>query len=274
MSTGEPARALDWPLVLVCWFPHSGGRWLNRGLLGRHPAIAGAEFFSPFLNHSTEDLLQLDTTSQVHKARSLSELEPEFLAVRRSLDTARRTGIWEYLKAKKELLDSGCPERLTLGALPCGSNIGIPDFDLLLALVPRLMIVHLVRDPLHCFASLKSRHEMNGDPFAVSSAWIALNSAMRSFGNRTARRDAYHLVRFEDLKLDPKGEVSRLLRKLALEWCDALEAGIADYHGRNQSRDPLQDVTSEEADIIGQVTTAEGSFYGYGGETTSRAGVA
>ena len=77
---------------LVLWFPHSGGGWLNRGMLSRHSQIHMTEFFNPFLLLTTDQILHMVTTEQVHKHRSKTGLYSGFEIVRESVNYGRLEG--------------------------------------------------------------------------------------------------------------------------------------------------------------------------------------
>lgn len=258
----------DWDLILVCWFPHSGGRWLNRGLFGRHDGVILTEYFTPWLNHSVDAILGLDKTSQVHKSRSLPPLRAEFDMVVRSVEAARRAGLAQYFSDKRQQAAREAPGCRAMGALPVGSHVGAPDFALLVDLLPRLRLVQLVRDPVECFASLRSRRELDGDPYLAAADWMRLNAALRQF--RENDRDRRHaLIRYEDLTADADTALRRLCADLDLPFMAAMLDGIGEYHGRNRDASPMEAVTVAEAKIIRRLSGVEATHYGYqsdGGE--------
>lgn len=260
----EGSRTLaDWDIVLVCWYPHSGGRWFNRGLLTRHPGIALSEYFTPWLNHSVDAILGLDKTSQVHKSRSLKGLREEFDIVVRSVEAARRAGLAQYFLDKRAVVGRDAPGRLAAGALPVGTHIGIPDFEVLLDILPKLKIVQLVRDPVGCFGSLKTRRELDGNPYHVAASWVQLNAAMRTFFEAPERAGHHCVVRLEDLTADVEGELRRVCDWLNLPFAEAMLEGRVEYHGRNEGTEVRSGVTGQEIDIIRRLTAGEAAAYGY-----------
>lgn len=255
----------DWDLFVIVWYPHSGCRWLNRGLLGRHPAIAMSEFFTPWLNLSTDAILRLDKTAQVHKARSLPELAPEFEIVRHSVEAGRREGLATYFRAKKRQMDERHRGLKHGGALPVGAEVALPDLPLIASLLPGLRIVHLTRHPLGCFASLKSRHELDGNPVEIASSWVGLNAWVRESCAALADRGCYHALRYEDLVETPEATLRRLCAWIGVPFDAAMLAGLDDYHGRKKQGDRGLDVGDEEARALMSVVRDEASRYGYGG---------
>lgn len=255
------ARLADWDLFLIIWYPHSGGRWLNRGLLQRHTSLAMGEFFSPFLHHSTDQLLRLDQTEQVHKARSLPALEDEFKAVFRSVDAARHAGIAAYFAEKRELMVRSAPGKRHGGVLPVGAQVAVPDLRLLTELLPRLKLVHLIRHPVDCFRSLASRYELDGNPYRIGATWAALNASTRAIGLQEPGR--YRCLRYEDLAANPEAEMKSLLEWLGIEFDPAVRDGFAEYHGRNHGRDLTDLVNDTETEALMAVAGGEAAFYGY-----------
>lgn len=263
IASGSVAEAqiANWPLFLVCWYPHSGGRWLNRSLLAAHPGIGFSEFFTPWLNRSVEDILSLDTTSQVHKARSLPNLADEFEMVVRSVQAGRRAGLASYFADKKAHFESRYSGKLAGGALPVGSQVGSPALDMVAELMPKLVLVHLVRHPLDCFLSLKSRRELDGDAAHAATAWVRLNGNLRR-GGTSVFAGRYHCLRYEDLKLDPALTLQALCKTLGIAYDAVMISKINTYHGRN--RDTLPEViTADERATVLEVTAPERAHYGY-----------
>lgn len=263
------AAIADWPVFFVCWYPHSGGRWLNRALLGRHPGLAMTEFFSPWLLLSPDDVHGLDRTSQVHKARSLEPLLPEFLAADQATHQALAAGMLSYLAAKRALAEAQAPGCRHGGALPCGTNIALPNLDVIARLLPKARLVQLTRDPVDCFASLKSRRELDGDPRRVATTWSALNDHLhaaraQAFAGRSA------LVRYEGLVADPEGTLRRLCADLDLPWDECMLAGRDDYRGRNQGVAVRDLVGDDERAILRRLTGPVAKALGYGDDGEAR----
>jgi hypothetical protein len=246
-----------WNPTFTCWFPHSGGRWLNRGLIGKHSQIASSEVFSPFLISSLDDLLNLDTTFQVHKSRTQHDRRHEFEAVVKSMEAGRLYGLQRYFY---ELLCLN-KHNTFYAALPVGSKVSTPHFDTMLQLLPKMNLIHLVRNPIECFASLKSRSELGGDPCIAATYWLKLNYAIRKFWKTKPQQ--YQCIRYEDLCVTPKETASTVLAMMNLSWEESMATGIAEYHGRNQGIDIIERVTPEERNIIAEICAVEAANYGY-----------
>lgn len=260
-ETSSPSLA-DWPLFLIAWFPHSGCRWLARGLLKRHRDIEMGEFFCPWLHRSTDDVLKTDATTQVHKSRSLPELAGEFAIAREAVEAGRRAGIAHYFEAKRQAMQAAAPNALHGGVLPCGSDIGFLDLPALIDLMPNgLKIVHLVRDPRGCYPSFATRAELDGSPERVAGLWSGFNAWIRA--SAAPLGDArYRVIRYEDLTADPHRTLAGLVDWLGLPPDPACEEGIAEYHGRNRDVDLSHLVNEDVARRLLAVSAAELAQYG------------
>ena len=258
------AGVSDWDLFLIVWYPHSGCRWLNRGLLSRHKSIAMSEYFTPWLHHSTDDLLKIDKTTQVHRSRSLPEFSREFDIVQRSVNYGREQGMLKYFSDKKDLMDEVYPDHKQGGVLPVGSEISFPDFAMLQSIMPAIRIVHMVRDPYDCFLSLKSRQELNGDPYQIGATWLGLNAWVRGYFENLGDPTRYHMIRYEDLVENTVTELERLCDWIDVPYDPGMEQGLSEYHGRNQGIDLGDLTTVKEREMLMSVTGAEAERYGYG----------
>ena len=254
----------DWNLFLIVWYPHSGCRWINRGLLARHPGIAMSEYFCPFLTIGTDMVLRLDKTSQVHKSRSMREHAAEFEIVHRSVEAGRRAALVSYFADKRAAARARFPARLCGGVLPCGADIAVPDYPLLFSVLPRLRIVHLVRHPLGCFGSFVSRRELDGDPVQVGASWAAFNAATRAACAPLAAAGRYRLLRYEDVIAEPAATLSSLCDWIGVPFDPAIRGGMAEYHGRNAGDDPAAGETGARAAVLMSLARGEAREYGYG----------
>jgi hypothetical protein len=101
--------------------------------------------------------------------------------------------------------------------------------DVLMRVFPDAQIIHLVRDPRDCVASLKEMPWFaGGTPEAVHRWAEAID-----FGRRAAQRlpsDTYRELRYEDLTADPAAELSALCEFLGERYDDAMlePARVAD----------------------------------------------
>jgi Sulfotransferase family len=246
----------------IVWYPHSGCRWLNRGLLSKHTRIATSEFVLPYLTHTTDMLLRLDRTSQVHKARSLPELNEEFNLLHQSVQTGRRVGVREYMLGMLQMLENRLPGGVHGGPISSGAPEPlVVDLPLLLDAVPDARIIHLVRHPFACFRSLKSRWEMDGDPEHIAASWIAINTAYRRSAEAFGKANVL-TVRYEDLCENTRRELERITTWLGVE----LEPGMLEsetYYGRNQKVDISRLLTEDEAARVWAIAESEAERYSY-----------
>jgi Sulfotransferase family len=246
-------------LVAITWFPHSGCRWLNRSLLGNHSNIKTTELFLPFLTHSTDMILNLDRTSQVHKSRSMPDLKNEFDLVRESVNYGRSEGIKKYLELKMVGINE---QEVLVGALSPGAPEPLlPDLESVVNVFPSIKIIHLVRNPIDCFLSMKSRLEMDGSIEKIGSLWSAYNSYLRRFGNKNTEN--YYMLKYEDLKADPTKELEGLCSWIGIEFQEEMTSSIGEYHGKNRNVN-LRDSLSEGdlTDLI-ETVQSEAAKYGY-----------
>ena len=254
---------VDWDPFLIVWWPHSGCRWLNRSLLKKHSGIAVTEFVMPFLTVTADAVLSLDRTAQVHKARSLPELAGEFEILRSSVEDGRRHAVASYLVRKQEMLERDFPRRQLGGAFSLGCpEPRYPDLDLLLTVAPSARLIHLVRNPLTCFLSMKSRYEMDGNPHRIGASWAGINASIRQARESLPGSQAI-LLRYEDLVSDPASQLSRLCAWLGVDFEEDMLDGAAEYHGRNRDVDLLALLTERERHVLQHLVATEAGNYDY-----------
>ncbi len=243
---------------LVLWFPHSGGRWLNRGMLARHSKINMVEFFNPFLLLTTDQILRLDSTEQVHKHRSNSEMNSAFEIVRQSVDYGRQEGLKRYFYTKSLLEQSSMGETCILGgALPSGANIAHFDTNLLSEYLVKTRFIHLVRSPSDCYKSFLKRKELDGDPYRIGSYWLRFNQHLRE----TLPEDRTLIVKYEDLKENTENELAKICEFCHIEYEAAMLNGIDSYYGIKEKKTVYLDSTAH--DILDKLTATEKPYYGY-----------
>lgn len=83
------------------------------------------------------------------------------------------------------------------------------EIDVVLRLFPTAQIVHLVRDPRSCVASLLQVSWWHRDVASSTALWVAADRTLRRAGRRLPA-DSYHLVRYEDLVTDPRTTLTQL----------------------------------------------------------------
>lgn len=245
---------------LILWFPHSGCRWLNRSLLSNNKNLVTTEFYIPWLTQNTDSVLQLDRTAQVHKARSIKSMHNDFKIVQQSVEYGRKMGIEKYFNL---ILDEYSDEPKVIGGplSPGAPEPLIPDVDLIQSLGYNVKFIHLVRSPVNCFGSMKSRLEMDGDPYTIASLWAAFNCKIRrSFVDNP---ENYFLLKYEDLVANTEVELKKLCSWLDVEFENEMLSGIEEYHGRNRSSDVKNIVDPSELDVIKELAGKEASHYNY-----------
>lgn len=208
--------------LFTVWFPHSGGRLFNRQLLPLFSDIKNLEIFNPLLLLSTDQILRLDTTEQVHKHRSISNLRGVFDLVYDSVAVGREKGLEFYFNGIQEL---GLGHKYVGGALPCGASVAKFDYQLINKLCPDAKFIHLVRHPLDCLNSFVKRREFDGDYQRVLHSWVEFNRrALDEIQGSSL------VVRFEDLLIDPSNVMKRVADWLHLDVpTESMDFDVAYY---------------------------------------------
>lgn len=93
-----------------------------------------------------------------------------------------------------------------------------------LRLFPDAQVVHLIRDPRACIASLQSVHWWNGGFDGAVATWALADQELRRFG-RGVPADSYHALYYEDLMHDPRAVLERLCTFL----CEDFDEGMLEY---------------------------------------------
>lgn len=105
------------------------------------------------------------------------------------------------------------------------------DADRILGDFPRGHVIHVVRNPWSGYADTRRR------PFPLSVeryawTWAMMQHHALVFAGIFPGR--FHIVRFEDIVADPRAAMGGLMRKLGLEWSDALLAPSWNGRGMDQ----------------------------------------
>lgn len=249
-------------LVGVVWWPHSGGRWFCRSLIGQHELVHKTAFVHPWEFFSTDMTLELDITAQVHKARSLPELSEHLVALKKSVDAGRVEGLKVYFDHIREnYLDSDSQETHILGEMCLGSPIPRAiDLDAIFKAAPDMKIIHLVRSPLESFLSFSVRHEMDSDPIKIAGSWITLNAHIRTFFEENPQlKDQLLLVKYEELLTDLEGQVKRVCEFVGIPFREEMVTSQEQRWGRNTSTSVPQDIQN----IMKPIIASELEQYGY-----------
>ncbi len=103
------------------------------------------------------------------------------------------------------------------------------QLDAVLRLFPDAQVIHLIRDPRACVASLQNVPWWSGGFLGAVATWQLADEQLRRFG-RHAAPDQYHALRYEDLLHDPRGVLTELCRFLDEDFEEQMLefAGAAD----------------------------------------------
>jgi hypothetical protein len=97
-------------------------------------------------------------------------------------------------------------------------NVGV-----LRALFPDAQVVHLVRDPRDCVASLKGMAWWKHGTVGAVATWVHAVDLARA-ASRSLPAGAFHELRYEDLVADPRTELQRLCAFLGLDFEESMLA--------------------------------------------------
>jgi hypothetical protein len=95
------------------------------------------------------------------------------------------------------------------------------EMDTVLRLFPTAQIIHLVRDPRSCVASLQQVHWWKRRVPYSAAFWRVVDAEMDKVGRRLPR-DSYYQIRYEDLTADVAGSLQRLCRFLEEDFSPAM----------------------------------------------------
>jgi hypothetical protein len=120
----------------------------------------------------------------------------------------------------------------------------VHNVAVILTLFPDAQMVHLVRDPRDCVASLARVSWWAGGAVEATATWVHAVDAAEA-ARRTLPDDAFHELRYEDLVSDPRAELERLCGFLGESFEEAMltpqaEAALlparqrADWHRETQ----------------------------------------
>jgi hypothetical protein len=249
-------------IVGILWWPHSGGRWLSRTLLGKHSNVFETAFTHPWLYLSTDMLMELDNTAQVHKARSLPELKYHLIALTESINYGREKGLQTYFDhINNNYVNENSTVTHIVGEMCMGSPIPRSiDMELLFKVAPEFRLVHLIRNPIDCFPSFATRYELDSDPVKIAGSWLTLNSNIRIFfENNPQFKNQYLPVRYEDLVKNTHDALNRICDFLGLEFEKEMLETVEQRWGRNTKGK----CTDLQKDIMISIAANEMSKYDY-----------
>ncbi|MBL6962978.1 MAG: sulfotransferase [Bacteroidetes bacterium] len=203
-----------------------------------------------------------DNTSQVHKARSLPELNLHLEALISSIDNGRKKGLTDYFSfIQNKYLESVDSKNIILGEICMGSPIPRPvDINLLFKVKPDFKLIHLVRNPVDCFPSFASRHEMDGDAVKIAGSWVTLNSIIRIYFEKNKDlAKQFLLIRYEDLTNNTKNELIKMCKFLQIDFEDNMLDTVNQIWGKSTKSKCGRD----KIEVIKSIASNELSYYNY-----------
>lgn len=219
-------------------------------------------FAHPWIFVSTDNILELDNTTQVHKTRSLPELAPHLQALISSTGLGRRAGLSEYFRLTRSGFGAALPPfDSVIGELCMGTPIPhCPDLKVLFDSCPDMRLIHLVRHPIDCFPSFATRFELDADPVKIAGSWVTAAAAVRIFFEQHSELAArFRMVRYEDLMENTDSVLRDLCGFLELEFHD----GMLTSRDQRWGKSTPPDVPEEVRRIMTSVAGAEMERYGY-----------
>jgi hypothetical protein len=95
------------------------------------------------------------------------------------------------------------------------------QMDWLMRLFPDAQVVHLIRDPRACVASMLGVKWWRGGFQSALTTWALSDRELRRFGER-APQGSYYALRFEDLLTEPRDELAKLCKFLGEDFDEAM----------------------------------------------------
>ena len=221
-------------LIFLVGSPRSGTTWLQ-AMLSCHPAVCtGPEtfFFATF-----------------------SEAEKEFLRPKE-----RRIGLAEYLSQEEFYRVIGELFWLSISALPeapAGTKYFLEKTtnhcvysEFILKTFPRARFIHIIRDPRAVVASILRAAKSWGNNWAPTDVreatriWSTLIQYGRGIRNLVGNPDQYLEVKYEDLRVDTRKHLSKLLSWLGLDATNDVIAEIIEANSLQKTRIDTQKFSS------------------------------
>ncbi len=248
-------------LAGVIWWPHSGGRWLCRSIFKKHSKVLETAMVHPWIFNSTDVMLDMDITAQVHKARSLPELKLHLAALKESTDFGRIEGLKMYFNKIESTYLLNDDKSVILGEMCLGSPIPkYADLETIYKARPDFKTIHLVRNPVDSFPSFTSRHELDNDPVKAAGSWLALNASVRKFFEINEQfKNQYLMVKYEDLLDNPKESIQKVCDFLNLDF----ETSLLESYDERWGKSTKKETNKINKEIIEEVAESELRRYSY-----------
>jgi hypothetical protein len=248
-DTAKPASQreprLPFPVIVGC--PRSGTSLLavmldSHPLLAIPPETAFVGLVAPLYGDPKavrERFMEIVTTDQI-TVSNWTDFGLDREALRKRLDTIEPFSVEEGLRAFYALYAEG-ERKLRCGEKTPGYVFLMPQIA---ALLPEAHFIHVIRDPGDTALSWRKTWFSPGQDFRVlGEAWRKHVEAGRRASELLPR---YIEVRFENLVLQPEGELKRLCEYLALPWDLAMleyqtrgAARLGRLQGRQHARGPM-----------------------------------
>lgn len=230
-----PDHSAQRTYVVIAGMPRSGTQLMRR-LLGSHSHIA-----VPTKEFKTHDVL----TGHVDVATYLERLPLDEWGVRwRDLRSRPIGTVYpELLRRCAAAVGKPIAGEKSPGNEHCVEEMGEWFAD------DRLVVVHLVRDPVERLASLtkapfRSHMEVDIDPVRQGRLWCA--SVRRAVERSTVTPETYRMVRYEDLTADPEPIARELFTMIGVDHePEALELWA--YESPDNTSFPDADRSSQPA---------------------------
>ena len=121
------------------------------------------------------------------------------------------------------------------------------QMDWLLRLFPDAQVIHLIRDPRACVASLLDVHWWHGGFYDAVTTWVMSDRELRAFGRRAAP-GSYYPMRYEDLLAEPGAELRKLCDFLGEDFDEAMLEFAGASHDIVPERKVWHSLTHEPLD--------------------------
>lgn len=95
------------------------------------------------------------------------------------------------------------------------------QMDWIMRLFPDAQVIHLIRDPRACVASMLNVYWWNSGWSGAATTWALADRELARFGKRAAP-GTYYALRYEDLLVDPRTELTKLCDYLGEEFDEVM----------------------------------------------------
>jgi hypothetical protein len=101
---------------------------------------------------------------------------------------------------------------------------------------------------------------MDSDPVKIAGSWLTLNAHIRSYFNyHPEKKQQYLMVRYEDIKTDPKNTIKQVCKCLGIDFHNDMLASLDQRWGRNTKPEYPEEIY----ELMRQVAVSELKEYDY-----------